>query len=408
MSGGLWVGSALVFAAFLYKLGDLFADPRNPTRRALCAMLLIGSCTMLAVDPAWIAAVNRWTGVPNFAAVLAYCLIVAFAASIQIVLAFWRYSPATAWRRSRWWLLGYGTVIITMIVLFLLGNAPVERRVDFDTYYARTPYISGLILCYLVAGSIAYGNILVATWQWSKVAGRPPLRRGLRLIVVSMSLALACLICKLVAVFARWFSVDLDFLSSSVAPGLVVVAAGAFAVGCVFPVAGHRLAWLSSWIRRFRSYRALFPLWNGLRAATPQIVAPIQLPWWDLDLRITRRLAEIRDGILAVRPHINPAVAKTAMRHAQRSGVEGTDRDAAIEATCLKYAIMAKARGESFPQGTRQEDKRAAGGVDGMDELDWLVRVSRAYSTLPMAAHSIAGDTTGMHADNAVIPHDSR
>ncbi|MDG4790150.1 hypothetical protein O7626_30235 [Micromonospora sp. WMMD1102] len=404
MSGGLWVGSVLGFAAFLYRLGDLLADPRNPTRRALCAMLLIGSCTMLAVDPAWIAAVNRWTGVPNFAAVFAYCLVVAFAASIQIVLTFWRYSPATAWRRSRLWLLGYGTVIITMIVLFLLGDAPVERRVDFDTYYARTPYISGLILCYLVVGSIAYGSIAVATWQWSKVAGRPLLRRGLRLIVVSMSLALASLICKLVAVFARWFGLNLDFLSSSVAPGLVVVAAAAFAVGSVFPVAGHRLARLSIWARRFQSYRALFPLWDGLRTATPQIAAPIRLPWWDLDLRITRRLAEIRDGILAVRPHINPAVAKTAMRHAQRAEVEGADRDAAVEAACLKYAIKAKARGEAFAQDTRQEDRRVAGGVDGMDEFDWLVKVSRAYSTLPTAAHSVADDTIGMHGGNPVVP----
>ncbi|MGI5213366.1 MAB_1171c family putative transporter [Plantactinospora sp. CA-290183] len=405
MSGGYWVGSALLFVAFLYKLGDLLVDPRNASRRALCAMLLLASCTLLAVAPTSIAAVNAWTGVPNFAAVLAYCLIVAVAASIQILVAFWRYPPATAWRRSRWWLLGYGTVIIAMMILFLLGEAPIERRVDFDTYYARTPYISGLILSYLVAGSIAYGNILVATWQWSNVAGRPSLRRGLRLIVVSMCLDLACNTCKLIAVFTRWLGHDLDFLSSSVAPGLSVLGAGTGAIGCVFPVVGHRLAGVSSWIRRYRAYRGLFPLWDGLRAATPQIVAPIPLPWWDLDLRITRRLAEIRDGILAVRPHVNPDVAKTAMRHAQRSGLERADRDAAVEAACLAYAIGAKARRESFPRGTGQETEPVAGGVDGMDELDWLVKVSRAYATLPMAAHAIPDDST---RDAPVTSHEGQ
>ncbi|MFC6982886.1 hypothetical protein [Streptomyces cirratus] len=46
----------------------LRADWRDPLLRSVCALLMLAGAVFTFAAPPTIAAVNRWTGVPNFSA----------------------------------------------------------------------------------------------------------------------------------------------------------------------------------------------------------------------------------------------------------------------------------------------------------------------------------------------------
>jgi hypothetical protein len=217
-----------------------------------------------------------------------------------------------------------------------------------------------------------------------RVAGRPWLRRGLWAILVGVGLGVGFDVCKLAAATARWAGADLDALSTVVAPALAGLGTITIAAGFVLPVAGDRL---SRAVGRVSAYRALYPLWDALRRSTPSIVPPIRLPWWDLELRLTRRLTEILDGRLALRPYVDPAVARAATRLGREAGLTGADLQAVVDAASISAAVVDKARDRRFPpgpDGIEPVGTPAGPGVDGAGELARLVRVARAYVSSPI------------------------
>jgi len=372
--------AGVAWAAGLYKLGELRAAPRDRTRWALCAALLCLAADLTLAAPASIVQINRVSGIPNLAAPIVYSLIVGLAVSVQVLLMCWRDSSERAWPRGRRWFQVYGVVIVSLFVLFALGDTPDERLIDFDTYYARTPYIAEFIVIYLVLSGTASARIVWMCWRWAPVAGRPWLRRGLRAITVGAVLGLAFSVLKLIAVVARWFGVDLDVLSSRAAPAAACVGTVSFVGGFMLPAFGQRLTQARRRIDRYRAYRALRPLWDALRRASPDIVPSVRLPWWDLELRLTRRLTEIADGRLALRAHFDPGVAPAAYEVGREAHRSGADLHAFVEAVRLRAAVAAKADGVEFPadhdEGGRHQP---LGGTDGLGELTWFAAVSRAF-----------------------------
>ncbi|MDG9702070.1 MAB_1171c family putative transporter [Streptomyces sp. DH37] len=396
--------SAVGWVAFAVKLRDLRRAPRNPMRRAVCATLFLASACVFCGAPAVIEAVNRLTGVPNFSAPLVYCLLVALGASCHVLMAYWRLSAEEARPVARRWTLAYAAVVVTLIALFVVGDASVEKPVNFDTHYATTPYIAQFVLLYLVALNVAMVSLMRMCWGWAKVAGRPWLRRGLRLIVLGALGAFGFGVAKLTAVAARWTGTDWDGLDSVLAPALAMVGLVVSAVGYALPALGDHLSVLRGRIGRYRAYRALYPLWDALRRATPAIVPPARVPWWDFELRLTRRLAEINDGRLALRSHCDPEVARTALRLGREAGLTGAELHAAVDAARLKAAVAAKAENVRFPQEDPGEESAAGdggarGGTDAIGELAWLVGVSRAFAASPVVAAAV--DRTGRPAGTA-------
>jgi hypothetical protein len=218
-SVGYWCCSAVAAAALVHRLPRLWHTPRNPMVWTVSVTLLLAMSTLGLSAPAAIAWINRLSGVPNLAAPIVYSLIVCLSASILIMLLYWR-GPEGAGRASRWWIVVYGSVAVAEPVLFGLADTPIERRVDFDTFYARTPFAVEMVLAYLIAYAVAAVTVARLCWGWARVAGRPWLRRGLRVIVAAAVLGCAFAATKLTGVVARWFHADLDYLSSGTAPAL--------------------------------------------------------------------------------------------------------------------------------------------------------------------------------------------
>jgi Family of unknown function (DUF6545) len=368
----------------LWPTGDQANDQKRRQLRwpALILLGLIGVVEYSAA-PATVAAINKMTGVANFAAVWVYCLVDALACSAGVLLCYWREPLQRARQLARRWIAAYATVIAVLIVLFALGDAPVEHRVDFDTAYARTPITAAFTVLYLVAYGWGATVMVAMTWRWSKVATRPWLRPGLRVLALGSAFGVAFTLAKLTAVFARMIAdEDLDFLSSKTAPGLSALAVVLFAIGFALPASGERITRMQSRLRRWRDYRALYPLWTDLSAVTPGPATTIKLPRFDLEVRATARTSMIRDGQIALRPHINPAVTEKALASATRAGLEGIKCDAVVVATQIAAALHAKQQGVTFHADG--DDFADHGGSDLASELQWLAEVSRAYARSPL------------------------
>ncbi|MFE2147686.1 hypothetical protein ACFXA3_39180, partial [Streptomyces sp. NPDC059456] len=209
-----YIPAAALAVSLAFKLPALRNNWRDPLLRSVCALLILAGSVFTFAAPPTIVAVNRWTGVTNFSAPLVYCLITLFSAACLVLIVNWRGGPPEETRRiSRRWMLGYAGVVVVLVALFLLGETPVERLRDFDTYYANTPYIQQMIALYLTAHLVAAVVMVAMCWRWSlQVHGW--LRIGLMIIVSGYVFNLSYDATKISAVVARWAGHDLDDLST--------------------------------------------------------------------------------------------------------------------------------------------------------------------------------------------------
>ncbi|WP_413754796.1 DUF6545 domain-containing protein [Streptomyces sp. MMBL 11-3] len=305
-----------------------------PVIRSGYAVLLIGALTLFHAQPAVIEEVNALTGVANFSAPLVYALNTAFSGACLALVINWRGGEAH-WLRRVWLrcLSLYSICAATVVILFVLGSAPVERTTDFDSYYATTPYIREMILLYLAAHSVAMITMLwlCATWQ-REVHGM--LRAGLLLIVIGACFDIAGFqAAKYASVAARWGGRDLDFLSTSVAPVAVSIAAFLVALGFILPRAS------SQW-EALRTYRDL----DRLRAALRHVDIPVPpaSAWWLAPTaRLTRREATLHDALLHLNPHFSREVFDEARAGALAAGHSPAAADVAAQAAVVVRAVRA-------------------------------------------------------------------
>ncbi|MET8812953.1 MAB_1171c family putative transporter [Streptomyces sp. NPDC004549] len=303
-----WIPTAVLAAALVIKLPTIVRLWRDPLLRAVGGLLLLACGVFVFCSPSTIARVNRLTGVPNISAPWCYSLLTAFCGSCLLLIITWRNGPAdrsAVTRRARRRVVSvYCGVIVLLWVLFLLADVPVERRRDLDTYYANTPFMREEILLYLGAHAVACLITSRLLWNWVRGEGLDAwLRWGLKLLGAGYVLNLIFDATKLVAVAARWLDRDLDWLSTDLAPPVAAMSAILIAVGFILPHAGQYAR--DRWRVRL-AHRELRPLYLLLRSATGEGV-PFVLRATP-ELRLTRRETFIRDVLLSLARHIDPAL----------------------------------------------------------------------------------------------------
>lgn len=275
--GVLWFGLGA-------KLPDLMRHRRDPFLCALSATLALGSVCFLLGAPPTVGAINRFSGIPNLAAPLTYAVITTYSASSMVLVIYWRGGPNVR-RTARYWMTGYAGVVIALAALYALGEAPWERRTDFDTYYSRTPYIGEMIVLYLVAYLVAVVATAISTLRWARKV-RGWLRAGLVTMAAGTTLGTGYSISKLVAVVAYWRGHDWSALVTQVAPAAAGLGALLFVTGTLIPLAGPGLA---AWLRSWRLYVRLRPLEaelddvltrRNLRVPRPSWISPGTLLMW--------------------------------------------------------------------------------------------------------------------------------
>ncbi|MEV8460838.1 MULTISPECIES: MAB_1171c family putative transporter [Streptomyces] len=369
--GVLWLGLAV-------KAPDLVRHRHDPYLRAICAVLcLAGLCFFLGAPPT-IGAVNRLSGVPNLAAPLTYAAITAYGAASQVLIVRWR-GGAGVRRVARRWIVAYAGVILGIAVAFTLGDAPVERRTDLDTYYARTPFIAEMIVLYLVAHLTAATVTMVSALGWARqVTGW--LRAGLLVLGVGTLCNAGFSAAKLVAVSARWSGRDWAALDTNVSPAAAGLGALLTSVGILVPLTGPRLAERH---RARRAYARLAPLERELDGVLTRHALRLPRPRWSVPhARLMWRQTSVQNALGYLDGTWDPLLYAETHEAALRATADPARAEATAWAAVITEAALrdgerrdgergpawpAPARtGSSGPVGAQGADAAAGVGVTGV------------------------------------------
>ncbi|MFD0069985.1 hypothetical protein ACFVJ9_55170, partial [Streptomyces sp. NPDC127574] len=164
-----YIAAGILWAGLAAQLPDLRRHRKVPLKWTFCTVIFLSGLSFVLGAPPTVAFVNDLTGLPNVAAPLTYGTVTAFSAASLILIIQWRGGDPTRTRRtSRAWLGCYLGVITAQGTLFALGHTPVERREDFDTYYANTPFIREMIVLYLTAHLVAAVTTTFLCWRWAR------------------------------------------------------------------------------------------------------------------------------------------------------------------------------------------------------------------------------------------------
>jgi len=108
----------------------------------------------------------------------------------------------------------------------------------------------------------------------------------------------------------------------------------------------------------------------------------------DLNFRLYRRVVEIRDGGLALRPCMDPAIADEARRLCRAAGLSEHERQAVVEAASLAAAMRATRQGTRGVSGPSSAGM--SGGADLPSEIAVLERVAHHYTHSPIVRTIVA------------------
>ncbi|GGY13611.1 MAB_1171c family putative transporter [Streptomyces djakartensis] len=390
MSGLIaYASCAVLWLGLVVKAPDLFRHPHDPYLRAICGVLgLAGLCFFLGSPPT-IGAVNRLSGIPNLAAPLTYAAIIAYSAASQILVALWRGGPG-ARRTARRWVLAYSGVVLGIVGLFALGEAPVERRTDLDTYYASTPYLREMIVLYLTGHLTAIAVTAVSALRWAREV-RGWLRAGLVTLGVGAVCAAGFSVVKLVAVTARWSGRDWSLLGSEVAMSVAGAGALLTATGVLIPLAGPGLV---EWRRAWRTYVRLAPLERELDDVLVRRALRLPRPRWSSPVT---RLVWRRTSIHNALSHLDAYADRELYDETLAAALRATGDAERAAATAWAAVIAAAARGAaSLPAAGRQPTRALESEwfQERAPGPDALVRIADALATSPLVRRAAAGVPT--------------
>jgi hypothetical protein len=347
LSAYYFIPAGVMCTVLAIKLPALLRARRDPFIRSVCWVIFWGGAGFFFAAPSTISAVNEATGVANISGPLVYAIVMAYSASCLLLIIHWRGGPEEHIARlARRWKTAYATAIALLIILFVVGEAPTQRLLDFDTYFATTPWIGQMILLYLLGHMTAAVATTVLSWRWARqVHGW--LKAGLWLLVVGFLLNLSFSGLKLTAVIARWTGHDWDVLSTVLAPRLAGLASALAALGFTLPLVGP---WLVSLHHATRTWRRLGPLWHELAGARPgrRLAGPI--PWYSSPfVRLTQREAGIQDGLNLLRPHFDGHVRTRAQYEAAAAGSPHEQAVAIGHAAMIADAVRRYRNGDTPP-----------------------------------------------------------
>ncbi|MFB9905663.1 MAB_1171c family putative transporter [Allokutzneria oryzae] len=381
------VPAFLVWAFVTLRMAGGQHRANSPARRAIMLALFSLAISMTVLTPAPYAALAELTGVPNVARLVGHSLMLVVAWAIHIFVLSLNRPNDLAWPSTHRYTAGMVLTFVGMAVTFLLADLPVDD-VRFAGRYSGQPWVLEywlVFLCYMLP---AFWSLVGNGWRLGGLAANPLVRLGMRLIALGSLAAFVYHVHKALVFASDEYHLpypeeDLTALDKYLTPASALLALA----GVMMPVLGQRLRLpeLFEWLHRYRTYHTLRPLWLALYRANPHIaleppasrLSELLMPG-DIELRLYRRVIEIRDGRLALQPFVDDKVAEAARERAQRDGATGQALEVATEAAVLAAALRASERPTPAP-GPHHPPAEVPGGGDLDSDMAFLSEVARAY-----------------------------
>ncbi|WP_030548838.1 MAB_1171c family putative transporter [Streptomyces albus] len=370
------------YAALTYRLFQVRRSWRDTTYRTLMVTLLF-QCLTFTMGAVAMGS-DSFLGVGNLAILVMHVSAVAFCVSAQIILLRWATDAEEAVWRTRSWLTAGIALNALLIALFFIAGGPGRPATDFNTGSGQ-PLVLTYLLFFIVSQAVPCVTIFRQCGRYARMTDNDSLRQALRMLRVAAVILFLYCSARTVNILTAANGIDIGVwqLASNVfsAAGIFVLS-----LSLTVPTWGSPVARMVEWVRGYRSYRALYPLWRDLYESSPDIVlepsgaASVS----DLNYRLHRRVIEIRDGWRDLRPYIERTSGGTPHGPGGAgSGESEESRQAFAEAAQIRQALRAKRAG-TIPD----DNKDAGGGFEDRDtdnltaEIVWLTKVASAYRRL--------------------------
>jgi hypothetical protein len=332
-------------AALAWLLLVLLRPGPAPGRRLVRFCVLGLAVSQTALTPA-VRSLTRALGVPSVELLAAHlALLGAVWAGAQVLLRL--HGRKASARRHTAWALAAGAA---MAVTFALA----------PNVLPQSPFVMEYCIAYAVALLPEFAVIARLCVRDARTAPDRIMRAGLGLVAAGVVAAAGYMVVRtVIAVSARApfdFEYGRGFLLSKALP----------TTAHLLVLAGVGVPAAAGWLRRCRQYRRLGPLWLALYRAEPAIaLEPPRATVFPTRLQLYRRVIEIRDGLLVIRPY--------------RDGSGAGERQEAAE-------ILAALRAREEGRPPRSSEPAVQGGQDLGSDTEYLCRVADAFREIGRTA----------------------
>lgn len=398
-----WTCAVAGLAAFAYRLPALRRHRRDPGLVALCVYFLCSGLSFLVdLDPLRTPIADA-LGYPNITTIMTQFAVVVLTAAQQVVLVHWSHPPHEARPRAVRRGVGFGTAAAVLVACFFLLSTPTRRSTAETTLLLNmdNPRYAGYLCLYLGVCAVGQIETVRLSVRYARIANRAWLRRGMWAVTAGGGLILVYCAVRYLEIAGTHLGHDMTawdplyWISGSFGSLLALA-------GWTVPALGPRLSAVPRWSRNYLAYQRLSPLWWALYRAAPSIaLSPPSsrladlLPGRDLEYRLYRRVIEIRDGQLALRPP--GSGTPTPGGDTAADPAPGAAPSAAAEARALRAALDARlgrlprqsgapaptptaAAGGTAPTDHRRPATRSRG--DLLTEIARLVDVAQEFRRL--------------------------
>nr|WP_253837210.1 MAB_1171c family putative transporter [Actinokineospora globicatena] len=391
--------AVLCFTALGYRITASWRNRRDPAVVALIVALLAEGLGWVLAVPNVAAAFDDATGVPNLAVLLMHVLAVGlFTPSMLVLLVYWSHPPEQAWPRARRRIAYAVAVSAALVALWVYAAVEQHAETYLPQNYTRPP-----VALYTLVYVVTFGAGLIEIFRMCVSCARrteePWLRRGLRLTALGALCYLSMCVNRISGIVLAHLGLDplrWEWLTPAGCGSAILF----IAVGLTLPSWGPRLA---VWVRSYRTYRTLYPLWVAIYRAVPHIAleppprsaAHDLVQTTELSHRLYRRVIEIRDGLLVLRSRLTSVALTQATRTGDEVRALGGDAEGVVAASQIRAALRA-------PVGT-EDLSFYSPSIDSLhSEIAWLVRVSECFVGYPWPggpaatpwSTELAGETT--------------
>ncbi|MBU2666326.1 hypothetical protein KOI35_22750 [Actinoplanes bogorensis] len=272
---------------------------------------------------------------------------------------------------TRRWLRRYAVLLIGAITLMLvlLATAGTTFTLNYVNAYSRNPAVVVYLLVFFGYIMLCLVTFIANVGGYVRHLAPGVLRVGLSLVVAGAALGI---------VWAGWSGlrpvVTLTTGRSLATTLPVGTTLGAIClllwlIGATLTAWGDRITAPLRWWRALRELRRIQPLWRALRTAVPQVALDTGGGWPSagVEFALYRRVIEVRDAQLTLRPYAHPDVSEWL----------GPAADpATLEAAVIASALVGHARGRNY--GTEHPFQELDASL--ASESAWLSEVSRQFT----------------------------
>ncbi|MGP4000348.1 MAB_1171c family putative transporter [Streptomyces sp. 8N706] len=374
-------------AAFCYKVPELMRRRTDPALWAL-ALYFLSSGLSYVIDLNWLRNdVSELFGYVNITSLLTQSLVVILTAAQQVLLIHWSHPPEQARITARRRILVFCVALAVLVTLFFAIDPyrqDVRAQGALPGSMHNVQYAS-YTLFYITICAVGQVETVRLSARYARLAHRSSLRVGMWAVAAGATLVLAYCLIRYIQIIGTQLGFDMgawdpaSWLAGDVGSLLQLF-------GWTFPSWGETP---SAWVANCRAYTRLRPLWWAMYEAMPVIaLEPPPKMWLDclpgnLEYRLYRRVIEILDGYLELRPYLSDVAAQRGI--ALREMRNSPQREASFLHAALKARAEAvdAARPAEVTSVKVESVRPISPSAEGFEEeKEWLTQVAKSFTRL--------------------------